>query len=240
MTQARTILGVMSLCLLAGIAPALAGQQIYTYSVVHPIYGEIGTFTDTIDRSAEAMRIDSQLRVAVKLLGIVAYREEVDTTEILHGDRLMSLQSVSNKDGRHLEVHGEAQGDKFMVNCTFGTFAAPGSISPSDPWVVKRTGAETVVSTSTGRIVHVQVSGGDYDTVSLGGVAVPARHFVVSGDKRQEVWLDDRDVPIKFRTIEDGTPIDFVLQNVAAGSTATTTVASLRRSAIAHSENGDR
>jgi len=229
----------MGLSLIAGGAPAWAGQQIYTYSVVHPIYGEIGTFTDTIDRSAEATRIEAHLRVAVTLLGVVAYREESDTTEILRGDRLISLQSVTNKDGRHLEVHGEARGDQFQINCTIGSFSAPGSISPSDPWLVKRTGEEVVVATSTGRIVHVQVSGGDYDVISVNGGPVSARHFVVSGDKQQEVWLDSRDVPIKFRTVEDGTPIDFVLQN-GTGTGGTTTVAALRRSAIVHSENSDR
>ncbi len=237
MTRARAIAGAMSVGLLVSAAPALAGQQVYTYSVLHPIYGEIGTFTDTIDRGSEATRIDSRLRVAVKLLGVVAYREESDATEILHGDRLMSLQSVTNKDGRHLEVHGEAQGDQFMVKCTFGTFAGPGSISPSDPWVLKRTGEEVVVSTSTGKIVRVQISGGDYDIVAMNGAAVSARHFVVNGDKRQEVWLDDREIPIKFRTVEDGTPIDFVLQNSTAAGGATT-VAALRRSA--RTENGDK
>jgi len=34
----------------------------------------------------------------------------------------------------------------------------------------------------------------------------------VSGDKRQEVWLDNRKIPVMFRTVEDGTPIYFVLQ----------------------------
>jgi hypothetical protein len=223
---------------MAGTAPALAGQQVYTYTVVHPIYGEIGTFTDTIDRNAQATRIESRLRVAVKLLGVVAYREESDATEIMHGDRLVSLQSVTNKDGRHLAVHGEAQGDQFMVNCTLGTFAGPGTISPSDPWVLKRTGDEVVVSTSTGKIVRVQISGGDYDKVEVNGTEVSVRHFVVSGDKRQEVWLDSREVPIKFRTIEDGTPIDFVLQNTTAATGNTTTVAALRRSA--HTENVDK
>jgi hypothetical protein len=238
MTRARAVAGAMGLSLIAGGAPALAGQQVYTYSVVHPIYGEIGTFTDTIDRSAEATRIEARLRVAVKLLGVVAYREESDTTEILHGDRLVSLQSVTNKDGRHLEVHGEAQGHQFLINCTIGSFSAPGNISPSDPWVLKRTGEEVVVSTSTGRIVHIQISGGDYDIITLNGGPVSARHFVVSGDKQQEVWLDSREVPIKFRTVEDGTPIDFVLQN---GTTAGgTTLAALRRSAMVHSENSDR
>jgi len=33
-----------------GTTPALAGPQVYTYSIVHPVYGDIGTLTDTIDR----------------------------------------------------------------------------------------------------------------------------------------------------------------------------------------------
>lgn len=60
------------------------------------------------------------------------------------------------------------------------------------------------------------ISGGDYDTISVNGASVSARHFVVMGDKRQEVWLDNREIPVMFRTIENGTPIDFMLQNTAA------------------------
>ena len=89
--RAMAIASAMGLGVMASAAPALAAQQVYTYSVVHPVYGEIGTFTDTIDRSAEALRIDAHLRIAVKLLGVVAYREESDTTEVLRGGRLVSL-----------------------------------------------------------------------------------------------------------------------------------------------------
>jgi len=239
MTRAMAIAGALGLSVMGGVAPALAGQQLYTYSVVHPIYGEIGTFTDMIDRSPEAMRIDARLRVAVKILGVVAYREESDTTEVLRGSRLVSLQSVTDKDGRHLEVHGEAQGDQFMVNATAGSYAAPATIAPSDPWLLKRTGDELVVSTTTGKMVNVQISGGEYDTVSISGASVPARHYIVNGDKRQEVWLDSRDIPIKFRSVENGTPIDFVLQNATAAA-GTTAVAALKRPSIDHFQNGDR
>jgi hypothetical protein len=57
------------------------------------------------------------------------------------------------------------------------------------------------------------ISGGQRDTISVNGVSISARHFIVMGDKRQEVWFDKRDIPVMFRTVEDGTPIDFVLQN---------------------------
>ena len=159
-------------------------------------------------------------------LGIVAFRETSDTAEIMRGDRLISLQSVTDKDGHHLEIHGEAQGDQFVVDTPAGSFAGPATITPSDPWVLKRTGEKTVVFTDTGRIVTVQISGGDYDTVAVNGAPVSARHFIVTSIKRQEVWLDDREIPVMFRTVEDGTPIDFVLKNVKAAGVTDTAVAS--------------
>ena len=41
------------------------------------------------------------------------------------------------------------------------------------------------------------------------------------GDKQQEVWLDSREVPVMFRTVEDGTAIDFVLQHGPGKTTDT-------------------
>jgi hypothetical protein len=73
----------------------------------------------------------------------------------------------------------------------------------------------------------------------MNGASVSARHYVINGDKRQEVWLDNRDIPVMFRTFEDGTPIDFVIQNGTA-SAGTTTVAALRRSASPRPDNGDK
>jgi hypothetical protein len=200
------------------IGPAASGQQVYVYAVLHPVYGEIGTYTDTIDRGAETVRIEGCLRIAVKVLGLVAYRMESNTTEIMRGDRLVSLQSATDKDGQQLEVHGEARGDQFLVSGTGGSFAGPANIAPTDPWLLTRTGEETVVFTDTGRIFNVSITGGDLDTVTMNGVSVTARHFVVMGVRRQEVWLDDGKVPVMFRVVEDGTPIDFVLKNPAASA----------------------
>jgi len=226
--RVHAIVAATGLSVIAGAAPVaapvlagqLAGQQVYTYSVRHPVYGQIGTLTEIIDRGPETTRIDAHLRIAVKFLGIVVSRQETDTTEIMRGDRLLSLQSVTEKDGQHFEVHGEAQGDGFVVNTTAGSFAGPAAIAPSDPWVLKRTGEQTVVFTDTGRTTKMYISGGDYETISVNGASVSARHFVVMGDKRQEVWLNNREIPIMFRTVENGTPIDFMLGNATAAEVA--------------------
>jgi len=216
MTRARVVALGMVLSVLVGATPTLAEQQLYTYSIMHPIYGQIGTLTNTINRDPEGMQIDARLRIAVEFLGIVLYHQETDITEIMRGNRLVSLQSVINKDGRHSDVHGETQGDQFVVKATAGSSVGPASIFPSDPWVLNRAGEATVVYPDTGRIITLVISGGEYGAVSLNGASMSARHFIVMGDKRQEVWLDNQGVPIMFRSVEDGTPIDFVLQTTGA------------------------
>ncbi len=143
--------------------------------------GEIGTFTDTIERSTNVTRIDSRLRVAVTFLGIVFYRQDSDITEIMHGARLVSLRSVTNRDGVNIEVQGKAEGDQFLVNATAGTFTGPSTISPSDPWVLKGIGAGVVVFTDTGRIIAVHVSGGDQEMVDFGPCAPGEHERAVAG-----------------------------------------------------------
>jgi len=192
--------------------PALGQQQVYTYTVVHPFHGAIGTLTDTINLSPEETRSDWRLRVAVKLLGLVVNRQESDTTVTMLRNRLVSPRGVTEKGGRHSDVHGEVSGDQFVANATAGSFTGPASIAPSDPWALQRTGSGTKVHMDTGRTINVRVSVGDDDMISVNGAFVSARHFIVTGDKRQEVWLDNRKTPIMFRAVEDGTPIYFVLQ----------------------------
>ena len=212
MKQLTAFIVAAGLALLTGAPPALAGQQVYVYAVLHPSYGRIGTLTDTVDRSPDAMQVNQRLRIAVQLLGVVVYREQSDITEIMRGDRLVSLESVTDRNTKHTEVHGKAQGDQFVVDATLGSFTGPASTSPSDPWALEKTGAHTLVYISSGRINDAQVSGGQHEKISLNGGAVSLRHFVVDGLNRQEVWLDSKGVPVIFRSFEDGTPIDFVLE----------------------------
>jgi len=209
------LLLLAALGLLTAEIPVRAQDRVYTYSydVVHPFYGTIGTFTESIAGSGDTTRIDSHVRVAVSILGIVLHREEGDHTEIFRGDRLVLLESATTTNGVRLDVRGQAQGNHFVVTSPAGIVEAPGDISPSDPWVLKRLGVGTVVSVKTGRIIPTRVTGGEAVMLALQGVMVATRHFMARGEREQEIWLNDQDVPIKFRSVENGTPIDFVLNS---------------------------
>src|SRR5262249_23636708 len=95
-------------------------------------------------RTTDKTQIDSHLRVAVEIMGVVIFRQQSDITEIMRGDRLVSLHSVTDKGGKHLEVHGKVEGGRFMVDATSGSFSGPATTAPSDPWVLERTGTHTL------------------------------------------------------------------------------------------------
>lgn len=208
--------------LLAPLAPAGAAET-YTYTVHHPSYGDIGTYTDIVSESDGVTRIDSQLRVAITMLGVVLYREEGDRSEIWRGNRLVSFQSVSNRNGERIEVRGNAGKDGFVVTSPTGTAVAPANVKPSNPWAIKELGAAVMVSTKSGKIWDVDVSGGEEATVSVDGKPVSARHYhVVAGmqEDKWEVWFDRAGVPVRFQSIESGEPIDFILASPGGNAAA--------------------
>lgn len=199
---------------LAMSGAAHAGQQTYTYAVEHPFYGDIGTYTNTVDDADGIIRMDSQLRVEIRVLGVVVYQQDADRSEVWRDDRLVSFRSVSHKNGERLEVSGEATEKGFVVTSPSGKVLAPANVAPSDAWAVKGSGSAVMVSTESGSVENVDVSGGETTTVSIQGQLTPVRHFHVQTGMRTdkwEVWLDGRGVPIKFRSVESGSPIDFVL-----------------------------
>jgi hypothetical protein len=202
-----SLLGALGL--LTAAIQTCAQERAYSYNVVHPFYGIVGTFTERIARNDSITRIGSQLHIAVKILGIVVHREEGNHSEIFQGDRLVSLLSTTITNGARLDVRGDAQVDHFVVKSPTGVVEAPADVAPSDPWVLKDVGVGTTVSIKTGQIIRTRIT--EPAMISLQGVMVATRHFVARGERQQETWLNDHDVPIMFSSVEDGTPINFVL-----------------------------
>jgi hypothetical protein len=223
MVRASRVAGLALLCGLCG-ATAARSAETYNYTVRHPSFGAIGTYTDRVDRSGGDVRIETTVHVAVRALGIVVHREDAERTEIWHDGRLAAFHGVTTTNGTRVEIQGAAQPDGFVVSSPGGTAVAPLDIVPSDPWQASRggSGGEThdgvMMSTRTGRFEPVQVAGGAPERITVDGFEVPVRHYTIATDKRQDVWVDARGIPIVFRSVENGTPIDFVLsrERVAA------------------------
>jgi hypothetical protein len=211
MARAPIVLAYAVLGAALAAGPARAASEVYAYRVIHPTYGEIGTYTNIVDRSGDDTDVQTELKVAVRKIGIVVYRQEARRAEHWRNDRLVSFEGVTITNGNKLEVHGEARQGGFAITTPSGTVMAPGNVHPSNPWSAMVLDTDYMMSTKTGRLVHVRVSGGEERAVALAGSTRRLHQYEIVGDKHQFVWLDERGTPVAFRTEEDGAPVDFVL-----------------------------
>src|SRR5258708_19275592 len=122
---------VLGAALVAG--PARAAREVYAYRVVHPTYGDIGTYTNVVDRAGDDTNVQTELKVAVKAIGIVMYRQEARRTEHWRNDRLVSFESVTGTNGDKLEVHGEARHGGFASTTPPRTCGSPPNPHPPLP-----------------------------------------------------------------------------------------------------------
>jgi hypothetical protein len=209
---ARSACAAALLALLAGPA---AADEIFTYRVVHPTFGDIGRYIDRVSRNGDEMQIVSQLHVAVRVLGMMLHREDADRTEVWRGGRLMRFESVTFVNGDRYDVHGEARDGSFVVTTPTGVKVAPADVIPANPWSARSSAEGTLMSTKTGRLETVQGISVEDAVIPVLGVNVHTQHYVIATDKRQDVWKDARGVPVLFRTDETFGAIDFVLVSEA-------------------------
>ena len=192
-------------------ASANASRQIYEYRIVHPTFGNIGTYTNIIDKIGDKTKVTTELHVAVKLLGIVLFRQEAERTERWLGNRMIAFQGVTTTNGTALEVHGEAQGDGFVITTPKGVFTAPANVHPSNPWSLKVFDSDTMMSTKTGEFFPVTVSNSGQDDVAIDGADLKLHRYDIVGRKHDIVWLDDGGVPVAFEIEQDSKQIEFQL-----------------------------
>jgi hypothetical protein len=196
---------------------AAVGAEMYQYRVEHPLYGEIGTYTNLVDRTGDGAVVETRLHVAVKVLGITMYTEDAERTEQWQHGRLVSFRGVTDINGEKLEVSGTAEGSKFLVFTATGTVEAPANVRPTNPWSAKLLGEGALMSTRTGEVHPAYVNGVVEETVSLSGTAKKLTRYEVDSDDREFVWFDEAGVPVAFRTETQGAPIDFVLASYPQG-----------------------
>ena len=115
---------------------------------------------------------------------------------------------------KRMLVHGELRDGRLQITTPKGTkFAPPGAVA-ADPWSSRQLGPATVVTIKTGEIMKIDITGGETETVAVNGVPTLTRHFHVNTAAQPnwwQIWLDSRNVPVKFRNLEHGRTIDFAL-----------------------------
>ena len=195
---------------------ASAQAQKLVYTVHHSRYGTIGTFTNTVEKSGDATIVRTEARIAVSLLGVSFYRQEASREERWNGDRLVSFHGVTTVNDRSLELNGKADGDRFVLMSPDGEIDAPADVRLANPWSASVLRGDTMITPDRGRMENIQIKAGDTTTVSLGRRQIRAKRYEIDrldGQKRYEVFLDDRGTVVMFSSFStDGTTTTFTLE----------------------------
>jgi len=217
---APTVLLIRSLIIAAGVsAPVAVGSGTavaetpaqFIYRVSHSTFGDIGTYTNTVEPNQNGTTIQTKAHFEVNMLGVRMYCEDAQRTERWQGNRLVSFHGVTDKGSGPVEVKGEARGNGFVITSPLGTINAPASVHPANPWSDNFLSSNTMMRPDSGKIEQVRVGGAQETTVKIDGAAVPAVKFDIDGNTKYTVWLDGRGVPVKFVADDDTGKVTFTL-----------------------------
>jgi uncharacterized protein DUF6134 len=207
---AIAIVGVLASAAGAGTAAAETPAQ-FIYRVNHATFGNIGTYTNTIEPTRDGITVQTRAHFEVKMLGVRIHREDAERTERWQGNRLVSFYGVTDKGDGPAEVKGEARGNNFVITSSQGTVTAPASVHPANPWSDNFLRSSTMMRPDSGKIEQVRIGGGQETAVKIDGATVPAVKYEVDGSTRYTVWLDGRGVPVMFVADDDTGKVTFTL-----------------------------
>ena len=207
---ALTVIVVLAGSLAWGQALAEGSAQ-FVYRVNHSVFGDIGTYANTVEPSRDGITVKTRAHFEVKMLGVRMHREDAERTEHWQGNRLVSFHSVTDKGDGPMEVNGEARGNSFVITSPQGTITAPWSVHPANPWSSNFLQSNTMMRPDSGKLEQVRIGSGQETAVKIDNATIPAVKYEIDGSTKYTVWLDSRGVPVEFVVNDDTGKVTFTL-----------------------------
>ncbi|WP_198371742.1 DUF6134 family protein [Roseomonas rosulenta] len=155
--------------------PAAAAEGDYAFRVKRR--GDVvGTHVVQFAQRGSERVATSDLVITPRVMGIVVYRYEHRYEEVTLGERFRRVTSRLNRNGRIVEVRGEARGNAVLLDGTEGPQRLPADAAPLSWWVMPRmTGRLPLFGTTTGRALALtwqsrRLPGGGFEYACAGDV----------------------------------------------------------------------
>jgi hypothetical protein len=200
--------------LIESLPASSASPERMVYRVQHSRYGNIGTYSNAVEKAGTMTTVTTEAHIAVSILGVVLYRQDAARQERWSADRLVSFHGVTTVNGKSIELTGSADGDRFVLMSPDGSIVAPASVRIANPWSADVLRGDTLLTPDRGRVENVQVKTTEETSLAVNGRTTRTKHYEINrvdGSKRYEVWLDDRGTPVQFITYNQNGMITFIL-----------------------------
>lgn len=217
--------------------PAAAQEFPYGRNLTFDVYRNgqpIGQHTLAFQQDGANRTVTVAVDLAVKALGVVAYRYQHNSKEVWSNNALQALEARTDDNGQKYVVSVKRGGDGLTVErhspaatvtaaatsdqglqpSTFAREVLPASMLPTTHWNVSQVGQSTLLNTQYGTRSKTQVTTIGREPVKLAnGTTVQATRYQYTGDIRMDQWFDDRGRWVKSAfPAHDGSTIDYVLR----------------------------
>jgi hypothetical protein len=169
------------------------------------------TFADNGPRIDVAIR--TNIAVKIPVIGIALYRFAHEGSEIWQDGRLVRLVSKTDDNGTPKRVSATAAGAGLAVDGSAKQWRTGGPVIPASLWNPHLVQQPALLNTLDGSRMAVTVRFAGEENVPVRGRNVKAKHYIVDGELKRELWYDSDWMLVMVRfAADDGSEIRYVLQ----------------------------
>ncbi|QDO99033.1 hypothetical protein FNB15_17935 [Ferrovibrio terrae] len=197
----------------AVLAGMPASSERYDFQVLRN-GSPIGHHRVVVRSEGQRSEVDVDIELRVRAAGFLTlFRYLHQSREIWEGDRLVSLRSTTDNDGRQEYLNAQAGADGLRVNGSGYSGLLPADTMPTSYWRPDFVRRATIMDSQNGRRLDLAIRPQQYELASAAHNEVPAQRYHLSGDVELTLWYgrDGRWVKTAF-TARDGSQIEYLLQ----------------------------
>lgn len=166
----------------------------------------MGRHTISVRRDGADIIADIVIDLKIKFAFITVFEYEHRNREVWRDNRLVSIETTTNNDGKQFRIAGRAEAAGFRVTTGDGVervFAS--DVLPTSYWHPRTPQATQLLNTQTGELAEVSITPLPAGRADDGG-----RQYVVSGDLDLNLWYSDGCLrKLNFRAPGDDSLIDY-------------------------------
>jgi hypothetical protein len=148
----------------------------------------IGTHRIAFERQGDEFHVRVDIDLEVKLAFVTLFRYSHSNHEIWRDNRLVSLETSTDYNGKPFFVRGRASAEGFAVESSSGSYVTTAEVLPSSYWHPETVGRERLINTQSGKLMSVTVKPLGAESVQVGDNARNSRRYRVEGDLKADLW----------------------------------------------------
>ncbi|MBE0509947.1 MAG: hypothetical protein K0A95_00455 [Chromatiales bacterium] len=153
----------------------------------------IGSHQLRFSREGEQLRVEVEMALQIRFLGIFSYHYRYRASESWQDGRLQSLQVTVDDNGKQQQLMARADGEVLQLEMDGQTRELPAGLLTTNHWHPAILQQQQVLNTLTGEASQIAVHALGEIMVPRAGDLIAARHYRLGGELQDtETWYDDQ------------------------------------------------